>query len=482
MTADMREWLADDDPVWLVIEAVAQLDTSKLHARRKVGGVGRAGYHPDMLLTLLIWGWAQGQRSSRKLERLCHRDIAYRVICAGDVPDHATISRFRAECADAVEDLFTQVLALCARVGMGELGVVALDGVKIASNASKSANRTEAGLRAALAAEAAQANREHAATDDAEDRQDDRGDRLPTPLAEPSTRAQRISEALAQMPETGTDPVDQARAEVSKLQASYERVRTRQQERIDRWHPGRPGRPVKSMDEAVMVIEARKRLDKAIARAEKVAAERPQVGPQRNMTDPQSRLMPMRGGGWIQGYNCQAVTSVDGLIIAVEVTNNPSDGAMFTGMSKRAVHAAQIIDAARPEGAKATGIGVILADTGYLSEEALTSPGPDRLIATGKSREVHRAARNNPTAGPPPSTATPIEQMAHRLATSEGAALYRQRSHIAETPFGHAKHNLGFRSFTSRGKRRATAEITFHALVNNLIKAITTKHLTPATA
>ena len=96
----MREWLADDDPVWLVIEAVAQLDTSKLHARRKVGGVGRAGYHPDMLLTLLIWGWAQGQRSSRKLERLCHRDIAYRVICAGDVPDHATISRFRAECAD----------------------------------------------------------------------------------------------------------------------------------------------------------------------------------------------------------------------------------------------------------------------------------------------------------------------------------------------------------------------------------------------
>ncbi|MCK8616751.1 transposase, partial [Gordonia sp. C13] len=132
MPPSMREWLAADDPVWLVIETVAALDTSRLHAKRKIGGVGRAGYDPDMLLTLLIWGWAQGQRSSRQLERLCQRDVAYRIICAGDAPDHVTISRFRADCTDVVEELFAQVLALCARVGMGQLGVVALDGVKIA--------------------------------------------------------------------------------------------------------------------------------------------------------------------------------------------------------------------------------------------------------------------------------------------------------------------------------------------------------------
>ncbi|BBX53663.1 hypothetical protein MPOR_46890 [Mycolicibacterium poriferae] len=169
LAEDMRDWLPADDPVWLVIEVVESLDTAALHAGRKTGGVGRAGYDPDMLLTLLIWGWAQGQRSSRRLERLCHRDVAFRIICAGDVPDHVTISRFRADCADAAADLFTQVLMLCAKLGLARLGVVALDGVKIAANASLSANRTGEGLAAALAEQARRAAAEHAATDTAED-------------------------------------------------------------------------------------------------------------------------------------------------------------------------------------------------------------------------------------------------------------------------------------------------------------------------
>ena len=99
MPPDMREWLSADHPVWLVIAAVGELDTSAVHAHRRTGGVGRAGYHPDMLLTLLMWAWAQGVRSSRRIERACEQDIAFRVICAGDVPDHVTISRFRAETA-----------------------------------------------------------------------------------------------------------------------------------------------------------------------------------------------------------------------------------------------------------------------------------------------------------------------------------------------------------------------------------------------
>ena len=147
----MRDWLADTDPVWLVIGVVEDLDTSRLHAQRRTGGAGRAGYDPDMLLTLLIWAWAQGIRSSRVIERLCRRDVAFRVICAGDAPDHVTISRFRAQAAEAMEDLFAQVLMLCARLGMGQLGVVAIDSVKIASNASLAANRTEDGLRKAAA-------------------------------------------------------------------------------------------------------------------------------------------------------------------------------------------------------------------------------------------------------------------------------------------------------------------------------------------
>ena len=151
----MREWLPAGHPVWTVIRIVERLDTSVFHERRRVGGVGWAGYDPDMLATLLIWAWLQGMQSSRRIERACADVVPYRVICAGDGPDHATIARFRADNHGACRQLFTQVLLL------GRLETVALDGVKIASNASLAANRTASGLARAASA--------HAATDAAED-------------------------------------------------------------------------------------------------------------------------------------------------------------------------------------------------------------------------------------------------------------------------------------------------------------------------
>lgn len=561
LAPDMREWLGADDPVWLVISVVERLDTSVLRARRRVGGVGRAGYDPDMLLTLLVWAWAQGQRSSRVIERLCSRDIAFRVICAGDVPDHSTISRFRAEAAEAVEDLFAQVLRLCAGWGMGELGVVALDGVKIASNASISANRGEQGLRKAAAeqgvrdAAAAAARRaavEHAATDAAEDElygAGCRGGHVPADLVEPSSRARRIDQALAELaaenarrareqadkqavterkqarrdkkaaeraaqleafeqrrrpgrPVTGSPP---AEIRVQVLTRNWEAARAAQQAKLDRHaqRGTRKGRRPAAADDHAMVKRARAALDRAItaqatraghhaaiptapAETEAVKAKSWAGTPTRNITDPQSRLMPLRGGGWLQGYNCQAVTSTDGLIIATGVGNNPSDATTFTSMLDKATAAAQLITGARAQTTHApTGpdrIGVLLADAGYLTHANLTHPGPDRLIATGKTRTQHDTARDHPAHGPAPTDATALEANAHRLRTPEGHALYKQRAHIAETPFGHAKHNLGFRRFTSRGIRRATAEFAFHALVHNLLKAINTGHLTPTTS
>ena len=216
----------------------------------------------------------------------------------------------------------------------------------------------------------------------------------------------------------------------------------------------------------------------------------------RNITDPQSRLMTLRGGGWLQGYNCQAVTTQDGVIIATGVNNNPADVITYQPMSRAAEQAAVLMATQgeaghnwtpleRPKVVLRKGkhlIGVILADTGYLSTDNLTAPGPDRLIAVGKSKVVEKAARDNPAQGPPPAGADPIRAMAHRLRTTEGITTYRQRGHIAETPFGHAKHNLKFRRFTSRGLRRAEAEWTFHAAVHNLFKAISTGHLTTALA
>jgi transposase len=585
LAENMRDWLPAWDPVWLVISAVAGLDTSGLHARRRTGGAGRAGYDPEMLLTLLIWAWAHGVRSSRVIERLCQRDVAFRIICGGDGPDHVTISRFRADATEAMAELFSQVLVLCARLGMGQLGVVALDSVKIASDASLSANRGEEGLRKAAAEQAeadverrarqlaAAAAAEHAATDAEEDALyglDRRGDEVPEELRDPRSRVARIAQALDELAadnakreakgqatreakgETKREAQRAAAAEhkcrreqdkqarrAAQLEAFRRRreqraiapmglppieirveiltqnlaeARARHRAKIDRYNAGanRGRRPV-PVEQAYRVTRVKAALERAIA-AEQAAHQRAQAAqaaqqrvhaqpaatlvvdkpvadpppadtrkrePKRNITDPQSRMMPLRRGGWLQGYNCQAVTSSDGVIIATSVGNNPSDATAFTEMMDKAAAAAALIDAHRPA-APATGIRVLLADAGYLSNDNLTAPGPDRLIAVGKHRELTAAAREHPTAGPPPPGATPIEAMAHRLRTPDGHALYSQRGHIAETPFAHAKHNLGFRRFTSRGTKRATAEFSFHALVHNLFKAIGTAHLAPA--
>lgn len=555
----MRDWLPVDHPVWLVIEAVAGLDTSALHARRRVGGAGAAGYDPDMLLTVLIWGWAQGQRSSRRLERLCQESVVYRIICAGQSPDHVTISRFRKDATTAIEGLFTQVLVLCAQLGLGQLGVVALDGVKIASNASISANRTEAGLREALAVEAAKAAAEHAAADDDEDDRfgpGSRGDDVPAELSDPQTRGQRIATALADLAahnedlaarKSRVDDRKQARKsaaakaeierkdyvadwlaevkagrrpggpipveiEIEVLTDTLERMKVAQQARIE--NPGRRGPKPLPVEQGHFVRRAQAALDRAVARhaaretaaaATTAATEAAAVAgpaskrtrrhyatapdaqglsdPKRNMTDPQSRPMPLRGGGWVQGYNCQAVTSGDGLMIATGVGDNPADATAFTDMLDKAVAAAAIIDAHRPAdpdtpGSTPAGIGVLLADAGYLSEANLSAPGPDRLIATGKSRAVKHGVGARVELA---EDATETQKMAHRLTDPVTHKVYKQRSHIAETPFAQAKHNLGFRRFTSRGKARATAEFAFHALVHNLMKAINTGQLTPAT-
>lgn len=557
MPESMADWLPKSDPVWLVISAVAGLDTSGIHARRRTGAAGRAGYDPDMVLTLLIWAWVQGVRSSRLIERLCQRDVAFRIICAGDAPDHVTISRFRAQASEACEGLFASVLGLCARLGMGQLGVVAIDSVKIASNASLAANRCEDGLRKAAVEQAeidaakarqlaAAAAAEHAATDAAEDElygAGARGDELPEDLVDPSSRARRIAEALEQLKaDTAAGGADREavaqrkrqrqQQKQAKQEALLEAYRTQRQRggplpggripvqlrvealthtlavrkakaqaRIDAFwaRPFRGGHTPGPVEDDYYVKRAQAALDRAIAQQQAADAERaqrqaapaageatqttttaPKHAPKRNITDPQSRMMPLRGGGWMQGYNCQAATSSDGLIIATSVGNNPNDATAFSAIMDKTVAAAERIAAHQPAAGTGTTIGVVLADAGYLSFDNLTAPGPDRLIAVGKSHDLAMAAKNEPATGAPPPDATPIEAMAHRLRTSKGHDLYKQRSHIAETPFAHAKHNLGFRRFTSRGIDRAAAEFTFHALVHNLTKLIGCGVLAPA--
>jgi transposase len=500
---DMREWLPASHPVWLVIEAVRLLDTLAFHARRRAGGAGAAGYDPDMMVTLLVWAYANGITSSRRIERLCGQDVAFRVICAGHAPDHVTIARFRQQFADTAAALFAEVLVLCARLGMGKVGTVALDGTKIGANASKDANRTEEGLRKL----AADLGARHAATDAEEDALfgDGRGDDDP---GDPFTRQERIAAALAGLekereareaaereaaqerlraarsgtPKEGRPPAG-GDAELARIRLEKERAaaQARVEEHERRKAAGeRVTRPPVPPEGSARVRRAAAKLEAALAREaarRAAAAAAPAV---RNVTDPGSRLMPVRGGGFIQGYNAQNVASEDGLVIATRLTADTTDTRWYEPMISAAASAAAAMAAAAGTGGTADAeIGLVLADAGYLSEANLASPGPDRLIATGKHRDLEKRARDAGNADPGGGHGSPLAAaMAERLATGEGIAAYRRRGHIGETFHGDLKHNQGIRRLSVRGTRRASGEWNFAAAVRNLRKAITSGHLT----
>ena len=215
-----------------------------------------------------------------------------------------------------------------------------------------------------------------------------------------------------------------AEIRVEVLTQNLAEARAAHHAKIERYHArGKRGRKPVPVEQAYRVRRIKAGFDRAIA-AEQVTQQRVQAGaaeaavaakpatptrssgPKRNITDPESRMMPLRGGGWIQCCNCQALTSCDGLIIATSVANNSSDATAFTEMMGKAIAAAALIDTHRPAAAPPTGIGVLLADAGYLSVDNLSAAGPDRLIAVGKQRELAAAAREHPTAGPPPPGAT----------------------------------------------------------------------------
>ncbi len=508
---DMREWLQPGHLAWFLIDVVGELDLTSLVCKRSLGGAGRSAYDPRMLATLLLYAYATKVRSSREIERLCQIDVAYRVICAQDAPDHSTISRFRAEHEDTLTTLFDQVLVLCARAGLVRLGTVALDGTKIAANASLGANRSEKWLRKQVEEMFAEA----AATDTAEDALfgDARGDELPAELADPRGRKHRLRRALdelaAEREQAEHADTEQAKREAARPNRNVERAERRvtqaetdldqalsaarrrhvdMQARREQAHaagiaycgPRNPKPPEDYAD----VRRATQRLERARANAERVRAERDQklqaraerrtqarhdqhATARRNITDLDSRPLPTRNQGWLQGYNAQAVVSADQIVLATDVTSTPSDTVSFVPMMRAAEHAAHLLTTATGANYQ---IGTLLADAGYDSLDNLTAAGPDRLIADTTSHKLRAAARETPTDPAPPPDASPRERMNHRLRTPDGHTLYAQRAHTVEPIFGHAKEQRGFRRFSRRGLTAAASEWTLIATVHNLLK------------
>lgn len=484
---DIREWLDADHVAWLVIEAVSVMDTTAFHRARpgrrsKTSTAGQRGYNPDALLALLIYAYAVGQRSSRRIEALCWTDVAFRVLCGNDIPDHTVIARFRQRHDKAFENLFTEVLKLCVASGMGEFGVLALDGTKIAANASAAANRSEAALRK-MAREAIDDAYD---TDRAEEVTARRGDddRLP-PTLRHEQRATTVKKLLASIEAekraelaagANPGPVASARKRVERGEAKVARLSARtvaktraHQERVEAGDR-RPGPKPLPISENATITRAVAVLDRAktdlVQRSTPVSRGGTGKEYRRNLTDPDSRLMKTRTG-FAQAFNAQTVVSADYLIIAATVTAEGTDNAQYAPMVTAAT---DMID--RSATATGTGrpVGTVLADAGYFSIGNLDCPGPQRLIADGSRRTL--AAEPEPP--PLPENATAPEQMRHRIRTPEGRALYKRRGAIVEPVNAHLKDQRGLRRFARRGLAAAQAELHLAAAVTNLLRLRTT--------
>ena len=491
LPTDMTQWLAADHFVWFLIDVVDALDMTAFEAVGRRGGVGRQAYDPRLLLALLVYGYATGQRSSRRIEDLCHTDVAFRVLCAQDVPDHSTISRFRQTHHDAVADLFTQVLVMAGKAGLGRVGIVAIDGTKISANASVGANRKRSWLREQVDQMMSEADTADAADDALFG--DDRGDEYAPGWADRATRKERIKAALAKA-ETQvsvSDASDRARADrwekrIDEIKEQLETVRVKAQERFDDYQsklakaeadgtprPGStcPGSP----EEYETVLSARARLESNERRRDVAAVQMKEhagkrADPRVNISDPDSGPMPT-AKGWIQGYNAQLVVSDDQLILAALATDQPGDVEQYVPMIEAAQTGIDALNRGRGHGDKVE-IGIVTADAGYLSEANLSAPGPDRLIATGKRYELEKAAQQRSDQPQPAETEPPklAEAMARRLETDTAMQTYRRRGVTVEPVNGHLKDRIGLRQFSRRGIQAVQAELVLAASVANLLK------------
>lgn len=467
----ITEWLAEDHLVWFVLDVVAMVDTSALHARHPNDGVGRPAYDPEMMLALLVYAYCGGLRSSRRIAVACRTDLAFRAICVDLLPSDVAIARFRVDHEAAIEQVFVDVLRLCAQAGLASLGTIAIDGTKIGSDAALDANRSGSAIRAevaALLAEAAQA--------EAQDTQASLEGELPADLARPGSRRARLEAALGEI--QAQEAARRAEAEASQERAGAEAAQGR---RLPGRKPADPHAAVARAEADVAasrVAAASTRGNKAkgqaaqrlaaaeaalaAAQAAAQAAKAPEE-PKANTTDPESRIMKT-AAGWLQGFNAQAAVNANQVVVATKVTQDHNDVAQLIPMMEAvaATAAAAGID---------QHIGTVLADAGYWSETNATAPGPDRLIATTKDWKQRKAAAElGTTQGPPPDNATPVEAMEHRLRTAEGHAAYALRSCTIEPVFGQAKENRGMRRFMRRGLAAAESEWSLICATANLLK------------
>ena len=421
-----RDWLPEDDLVYFIAETVATLDLAPIFAHYQRELRGQPPFHPRMMVALLVYCYATGTRSSRKIMRRCQTDVACRIIVGEDVPDFRTISDFRKIHLGRLEGLFLEVLKLCALAGLSRVGTIALDGTKIKANASRHKAMSYDRMKEEekrLEEEIARLLAEAEATDAAEDEafgRDRRGDELPEELKRRAGRLAKIKEAKALL---------------------EERARTEAQQEAARRQAEGQEPPAKPPAEAV-----------------------PEPKDQINFTDPESRIMKTSNKGWDQCGNAQAVANEDQIILAADVTDQANDKRQAVPMVDQTLENLKAAGVEQP-------VGAAVMDAGYYSEantKALQQRDVNPHIATERlkhNQEIPPVPR-----GRIPKDYTAQQRMARKLRTVKGRATYAKRKGIIEPIFGQLKQVLGFRQFSLRGLAAMRGEWRLMCTVHNLLK------------
>jgi transposase len=421
---DLRDWLPAGHLAWFILDVVDQLDLQPFYRQYRDDGHGHPAYDPKLLLGVLLYGYCSGVRSSRQLERRCQEDIAFRVLAANQTPDHVTIARFRVRHETALAGFLVESLKLCAAAGMVKVGVVALDGTKLAGNAADKANRTHAKLEA----EVAEILRQAAETDQREDQLfgDARGDELPPALASKAGRLARLRQAKAQL-----------EADAAAREQAYQQR-----------------------------VAAHAAAAQAKGTKPRTLKPRPQEAPNpkavANVTDPDSRFLHTRNGT-VQGYNAQAVTTLHQLVVAAELTDEANDVHQLKPML--AATAATLATAGIEERPEA-----LLADAGYWSIDNLTTiPNAPELYVP----PARHGRQGKPRKDGKPSASRSDRlraAMKAKLASEDGKARYAKRRETVEPVFGQIKEHQGARRFLRRGMGACQAEWKLLCGTHNLLK------------
>jgi transposase len=422
----LQDWLPSDDWAYFLLDAVDQFDLAPFHAVSRGDGVGQAAFQPHLMVALLLDAYCLGVRSRRQIERLCERDVAFRVVAGHLRPDHATVTRFRQRHGEALQGRFTDLLRLGKEAGLVKLGVVALDGTKVAADAALEANRAYESIRSAVETRLVAA--------ESKDAKEDRlygpehwGDEWPEARRGRQSRLERLKRCRERL-----------EGEVAAAAADHAR---------------------KLQERAAKEAETGEKLR---GRKPKPVPETPKAEAKANVTDPHSRIMKRRRGS-VPGYKAPAVATADQLVGAA---------------AENAVDQLHPMLAATANELKAAGIaaavGAVLVEAGYCSEENLERAdpaGPELFVATRKDRKQREQLRP----APPPRGRIPghVSRRARRdrkLRAKRGRRLYKRRSQMSEPVFGQTKSCRGVNRFMRRGLANCQADGKVICGTHNLLK------------